>query len=146
MPTTCPSCSAPLPEMAAFCARCGRPTGSRVAVKETPESLLRQMASMVQKHSRRKLGVKFVTPWRLRCESPKAKTIAVRFNCQTWIFETGPALAITPLAGKTLFQRGSWDDIRIEAFQEAGFEDAKAFAEAYRSLTGRHVEIVKKFE
>ena len=95
---------------------------------------------MVQKHSRRKLGVKFVTPWRFCHVSPKAKTISVRFNCQTWIFETGPAFAITPLAGKTLFQQGSWDDIRIRVFQEAGFEDARAFAEAYRGVTGRHVE------
>ncbi|HWE02773.1 MAG TPA: hypothetical protein VG326_10230 [Tepidisphaeraceae bacterium] len=105
-----------------------------------------QLASLVQKHSHRTLAVKFVGPWRVPHESPTPKIAMVRSNCRTWIFKGSPAFAVAPLAGNMLFHRGSWDDIRIRVFQEAGFEDARAIDDAFRTMTHRNVEIVKTFE
>jgi hypothetical protein len=145
MPIACPNCSASLPEKAAFCARCGRPTGASIAVRETPESLLRQMASLFQKHAVRPLVVKFVGPWSCPYEKPRAKIAAVQFKNRTWIFETSVAFVVKPILGKLLFHDGCWSDIRVFVFQESGFDDARTFAEAYRGQTGRNVELVKKF-
>jgi len=145
MPTPCAGCSAAMPEKAAFCPRCGRAAGSSVVVKESAESLLRQVASMLQKHSRRKLDVKFISSWRMEHESPIKKTASIRFHTKKSFFEWPQAFVVAPLTGKSLFLDGSWADITIKVFQEAGFEDAKAFAELYRAQSGRNVEIVKKY-
>jgi hypothetical protein len=145
MPLNCPVCSAVLPEKAAFCPRCGRGTESKVAIKETTASLLRQAASMLQKHSKRKLGVQFAGRWGFDDASPRSKTARIRFHTGLGILDSSRAFEVVPSQGKALFLNGSWDDITIHVFQEAGFEDARAFAEAYREHTGHNIEIVKKY-
>ena len=144
----CSGCSAALPEKAAFCPRCGRATGSSVVVKESTESLLRQVASLLQKHSRRKLVVKFIASWGIfgfESKTPAKRVTCIRVHTGLALLDSSRAFALAPLQGKTLFLDGSWADITIKVFQEAGFEDAKAFAEAYTDLTRRNVEIVKKY-
>jgi len=145
MPTPCAGCSALLPDKAAFCPRCGRAAGSSVIVKESAESLLRQVASLLQKHSRQKLDVKFISPWGFENPSPIKKTASIRFHTRKSFFEWPRAFVVAPFAGKTLFLNGSWADITIKVFQEAGFEDASAFAEAYTASSGCNVVIVKKY-
>jgi hypothetical protein len=144
--TPCIGCSAPLPENAAFCPRCGRATGASVIVKESTESLLRHLASMLQKHSARKLVVKFIsTTWGVESRRPTKKVKSIRFHTGMGLLESSRAFVVTPRKGKTLFADSSWADIAVEVFQEAGFDDAKAFGEAYRTHTRRNVEIVKKY-
>jgi len=148
MPTSCIGCSAALPDNAAFCPRCGRATGASVVVKESPESLLRQLASMLQKHSGRKLVVKFITTtWGIETESrtPSKKVVSIRFHTGMGLLDSSRAFVVTPRKGKNLFADSSWADITVEVFQEAGFHDARAFGEAYGTQTRRNVEIVKKY-
>jgi hypothetical protein len=145
MPIPCIACSAALPENAAFCPRCGRATGASLVVKESPESLLRQLASMLQKHSGRKLIVKFISPWGFENRSPTKKVSSIRFHTGLGLLDSSRAFGVGPHKGKTLFADSSWADITVEVFQEAGFEDARAFGEAYRAHMRRNVEIVKKY-
>ncbi len=146
MATPCIACSATLPENAAFCPRCGHATGASVVVKESTESLLRQLASSLQKHSGRKLVVKFVSaPWGFESRSPTKKVSSIGFHTGMGLLESSRAFVVTPRKGKTLFHDCSWADITIEVFQEAGFDDAKAFGEAYTTQTRCNVEIVKKY-
>ena len=146
MGDTCLACSNPLPANAAFCPRCGRASGSTLAIRETPQSLLRQLASMVKKHSRRKVVEKFISPIGFTFAAPRTKIKAVQFRTLVMgLFESDCIFRIAPQTGKTLFLNGTWADITLHIFQEAGFDDGKAFAEEYRVLTGRNVQIVKKY-
>ena len=132
MPDLCVGCSLALPHKAAFCPRCGQAVGTSVVVRETAESLLRQLSSMLCQHSRRKLVVKFITPWGFDHRNPKKKIASVRFHTGLGILDSSRTFVITPLGGKTLFMNGSWADIAVEVFHEVGLSEARAFAEAYR--------------
>ena len=146
MPTLCKGCSSALPEKAAFCPRCGRPSESFISIRDTPQSLLRQLATMVQQHSRRALRVKFISPWGFELDKPQEKVKALHFHEKVLkFFAAAQAFRITPASGKTLFGDGAWADITLHVLQEAGIDEAKALAEAYRSQTERNVKIVKKY-
>lgn len=100
---------------------------------------------MLQKHSTRKLDVKFIGAWRLEYSSPPKKCVSIRFQTKKSFFEWVNAFVVAPLQGKNLFLDGSWADITIKVLQETGFDDAGRFAGAYEAQTGRNVEIVKKY-